>query len=228
MKNFLLIFAIICILSACKKDVEQLNTKECQISNVGLNNHIQATELQHLLDKSVAIGIPGITAVVHSESDGFFYGTSGYSDLSRMSVLKACNTFRVASLTKTFMGVAFMQLVESNQIDVNTNISTILDKNILEGLEKANETTIGELLSHTSGIANYDDNTRFVATVLNEPGKELSVDDRLDFAKQLRGTPDWVIEKYEQVYSNTNYVLLELILEEVSGKSYEEYITENI
>ncbi|TRX57675.1 beta-lactamase family protein [Fulvivirga sp. M361] len=230
MKNNILIpMSIICLAIACKKEPEALtNVNTCEPVGVMVTNHSQQMELQNLLDQYVAHGIPGVTAVVHSTADGFFFGTSGVADLASYTPLSSCHTFRVASLTKTFMATAFMQLAESGKINLEAQISTVLSAGILDGLEKANETTISELLNHTSGIPNYDDNGRFVASVLNEPGKTLTVEDRLDFAKKLEGTPDRVIEKYGQAYSNTNYVLLELILEKVIGVPYESYLKENI
>lgn len=214
--------------TACKKEAEEFNLKSCTGLVAMENDHLQSADIQRLLDNYVQKGIPGISTVVSSGTQGFFHGSSGNADLSTTSSLQACNTFRVASLTKTFMATAIMQLVEEGEIDLDAQISSILDKDILEGLDKANETTVEELLGHTSGISNYDDNSRFVATVLNEPGKRLTVEDRLDFARDLEGTPDWVIDQYGLIYSNTNYLLLQLILEKVTGENYDEYILQKI
>lgn len=226
-KSILFIIPLLLFIS-CQKDPESLIDDACTAVVPAEINHNKRTALQNVLDEYVAAGIPGLTAVVHSESDGFFVGVAGNSDLSTMSQLQACNTFRVASLTKTFMATAIMQLVDAAELQLEDNISNILDEETLQDLAKANETTVRELLSHTSGIPNYDDNTRFIATILNEPGKEISLTDRLNFAKELEGTPDDVIEEYGMIYSNTNYILLQLILEKITGLRYELYIQQNI
>ncbi len=228
MKKCLYIIFLFMLSAACKKEAEEFNPKSCTGFVAMDNDHLQSADIQRLLDNYVRKGIPGISTVISSGTQGFFYGSSGYASLSNMTLLQACNTFRVASLTKTFMATAIMQLAEEGEIDLDAQISSILDNNILDGLDKAYETTVEELLSHTSGIPNYDDNSRFVASVLNEPGKRLTVEDRLDFARDLEGTPDWVIEKYELIYSNTNYVLLQLILEKVTGNNYDQYILQRI
>lgn len=228
MKNYIYIICLILLIFSCQKEPEEFNTNTCNASIVLENTHLQSATLQNILDSYVQKAIPGISLVVNSSSEGFFFGMSGYSNLANSSNLKACNTFRVASLTKTIMATAIMQLVEKGDINLDSKISTILDSNIIEGLDKANETTIEELLNHTSGIPNYDDNKNFVVTILNEPGKKITVSDRLDFAKDLNGIPDSVIEKFDGIYSNTNYVLLQLILEKVTNQSFDQYIIENI
>ncbi|MDN5214779.1 serine hydrolase domain-containing protein [Fulvivirgaceae bacterium BMA12] len=229
MKNIFHLLLVGSLLISCKKEPELLiDSHQCNPVTVVANNHTEEEALQDLLNDYVANGIPGVAVVVDSKTKGFFLGVAGMTDIAAKVPMTSCHTFRVASLTKTFMGAAFMQLLETGAINLDDQISAILDDEILADLDKSDETTIAELLNHTSGIPNYDDNSRFVASVLNEPGKVLTVEDRLNFARELRGTPDWVIEKYEQIYSNTNYLLLQLILEKVTGKPYETYLSENI
>ncbi len=229
MRNIFYLLLVGSLLMSCKKEPELLiENHQCNPVVATTNTHPEEGPLQELLNDYVAGGIPGAAVVVDSKTKGFFLGVAGMADIAAKVPLTSCHTFRVASLTKTFMGAAFMQLLETGAINLDDQISAILDNEVLDDLDKSDETTIGELLNHTSGIPNYDDNSRFVASVLNEPGKTLTVEDRLNFARELDGTPDWVIEKYEQIYSNTNYVLLQLILEKVTGKPYETYLSENI
>ena len=205
-----------------------MNETECASDAIIEKNHDHKAELELLLDKAIEAGIPGIAIKVHSASKGQFFAIRGYANLEESVALAPCHVFRAASITKTLMATAILQLVEEGKVRLDQPITELLPKHVIDGLAKAKETTVAELLNHTSGIPNYDDNGRFVAAVLNEPGKELTVNDRLGFAKELQGTPDWVIEKFGTIYSNTNYVLLELILETQTGLTYETYLTKNV
>jgi D-alanyl-D-alanine carboxypeptidase len=227
MRYSLFMLTLVVIIS-CKVNSEELTlAKPC--NEPGQVTHLKSTEIQKIINEAIINGLPGVSIVVDSDTEGYFIGSAGLVNLdNRIAVSASCHTFRAASITKTFLATAIMVLVENGLLDINAPINSVLENEILDGLAKANETTIGELLSHTSGIPNYDDNIRFVASVLNEPGKLLTIMDRINFAKDMGGTPDWVIEKYGQIYSNTNYLLLELILESVSGRTFEEFIDTEI
>lgn len=229
MKHFILILIAAIGFSSCTKTPDDLiKEPDCTPRGSLENTHQHTVGIELLLDKGIESGIPGIALSIRSASKGEFFATQGYANLDKPVALASCHVFRAASLTKTLIATAIIQLVDEKEIALDQLITELLPKEIWEGLAKANETTVGELLSHTSGIPNYDDNTRFVAAVLNEPGEELTVQERLDFAKELQSTPDWVIEKFRTIYSNTNYVLLELILEAQTGLGYEEYLRQNV
>jgi D-alanyl-D-alanine carboxypeptidase len=227
MRYSLFMLTLVVIIS-CKVNSEELTlAKPC--NEPGQVTHLKSTEIQKIMNEAIISGLPGVSIVVDSDTEGYFTGSAGVVNLdNRIAVGASCHTFRAASITKTFLATAIMMMVEDELLDLDSPINNLLSNEILDGLAKANETTIGELLSHTSGIPNYDDNIRFVASVLNEPGRVLTIMDRINFAKDLKGTPDWVIEKYGQIYSNTNYLLLELILESVSGRTFEEFISTEI
>lgn len=229
MKPYIIALLMGISLTACLKEGEELVPKaDCSAVAPFENTHTLASEIESLLDQALADGLPGASLVVSSGTKGDLLLTKGYADIGSEEALEHCHSFRAASLTKTMMATAFIQLHEQGLIDLQSLITDLLPSEITDGLAKADETTVAELLSHTSGIPNYDDNGRFVAAVLNEPGKELTTLQRLNWAKELEGTPDWVIEKFGLIYSNTNYLLLELILEEVTGEPFESYLKKEI
>lgn len=220
----------ICLFAlSCKKESEFQNDVEgCTDTHVPVSTHAKAKELQKLLEQYTLEGIPGISLAVESKELGTFYGVSGFANLPNEEKLLPCHTFRIASLTKTMVATAVMRLAEAGELDVNAPISSYIKTETLENLPKANDATIGKLLSHTSGIPNYDSNPRFVTQVLNNPGEEITREERIAFAKGGDGTEDWVMEKYGPAYSNTNYVLLELILENITGQRYDEYLKKTL
>ena len=109
--------------------------------------------------------------------------------------------FIIGSMSKSFTAVAIMQLVEDGKINLDDSISDYIDAaEWFVQDSDCEKITVRNLLNHTSGITTYQ---RF--------GK-LEVTDSYG----------------QHVYANVNYGLLGLIIESVSKKSYEEYITENI
>ncbi|MDB5201423.1 MAG: beta-lactamase [Ferruginibacter sp.] len=124
--------------------------------------------------------------------------------------------FQIGSITKQFTAAAILQLAEAGRLNVQDKLSKYFPS-----FPKADSVTIHMLLTHTSGIRNYTDVPEFwkLATINLEKDSMLSLFEkqRYDF---LPGT------KWN--YSNTGYFLLGMIIEKVSGKSYSDYLMENV
>ncbi|MEO6253053.1 MAG: serine hydrolase domain-containing protein [Ferruginibacter sp.] len=159
-------------------------------------------------------------AVMH---EGKIIHTKGYGFANLEHKIKATDStvYLMASITKTFVAVATMMLVEKGKILLDDSIAVYLS-----GLPSHwNAVTIRQLLSHTSGIKGNVD--------WPPPCKgELKYDNfnytREDVIKEtaclpLRFTPG---EKWE--YSGRGYYVLGMLIEAVSGKTFEEYLRENI
>jgi CubicO group peptidase (beta-lactamase class C family) len=126
--------------------------------------------------------------------------------------------FQIGSITKQFTATAIMQLAEKGLLGVDDPITKYLPNYPKETGDKV---TIHHLLSHTSGIPSYTG----MPGVMDNKALEVSVDDLLAIFKDepLDFEPG---EKY--VYSNSNYVVLGAVIEKITGKTYEEYLQENI
>jgi D-alanyl-D-alanine carboxypeptidase len=81
------------------------------------------------------------------------------------------------------------------------------------------------LLNHTSGIVNVTELPEFVVGQLNDPLNQPTIEERL---KMVKGKPLVFEPGTDFMYSNTNYLLLQLILENVSNKSYWQLLAEQI
>ncbi len=126
--------------------------------------------------------------------------------------------FQIGSITKQFTAVAILQLEEEGLLGLDNPITKHLTDYPKETGDKV---TIHHLLSHTSGIPSYTS----MPGVMENTAQATSVEDLMGIFKDepLDFEPG---EKY--VYSNSNYVVLGAIIEKVSGKSYEDYLQENI
>ena len=125
--------------------------------------------------------------------------------------------FRTGSLTKGFTAVAILQLVENNKLKLNDKLSAYIPD-----YPSGDEITIKHLLTHTSGIPNH--------TEFDDFNKERRVFhyNITETIKTFKNKPLEFNPGKKFSYSNSNYILLGFIIEQVSNMSYAEYIEENI
>lgn len=123
---------------------------------------------------------------------------------------------RLASLTKQFTAAAILQLVERNLL----SLEDTLDK-FISDYPDGDKVTIHHLLNHSSGIFNHTNDENFHKFMRNRATIEELIDTFKN--KPFDFNPG---EKYS--YSNSGYILLGYIIEKISGKTYEEFIQENI
>jgi CubicO group peptidase (beta-lactamase class C family) len=147
--------------------------------------------------------------------DGKVVFKKGYG-LAAPNVPNTPNTlFQIASLTKIFTAVGIMQLVEQQLLSVDEPIAAFFPD-----YPNANRITVGHLLSHSSGIPDYlRPEFKFDYSKAWKPEEIITV----TRDAELLFTPG---ESFR--YSNTGYVMLGMIIEQVSGQSYADYIMEHI
>jgi D-alanyl-D-alanine carboxypeptidase len=141
---------------------------------------------------------------------------TGYQDVARKSSATPATVYGIGSISKIFTAVIVLQQVEANKLE----LSTTLD-NFFPELPNADSITIEHLLRHRSGLYNFTDEAAYPAKMEQAMTKE----QLLEWFAEL-GTD---FPPGEQMsYSNTGYVLLSFIVEEVSGKPYAELLEEGI
>jgi len=124
--------------------------------------------------------------------------------------------FRLGSVTKQFTAMAIMQLQERGLLDVNNPITKYIPD-----YPNGEKITIRHLLTHTSGIPNLTDFPDFLETMMLPSPVEKTIERFKN--KPLEFEPG---EKFS--YSNSGYILLGYLIEKISGKSYEDFLSENI
>lgn len=131
------------------------------------------------------------------------------------NILNSSQTkFAIGSITKQFVALGIMQLEEDGKLNVDDTI----DKYI-SGLKYGKDITVHQLLIHSSGLYNVTNDLTFFG--LQDASPEQVID--LIRERELNFTPG---SEYE--YSNTNYILLGMIIEKITDESLEEYLTDNI
>lgn len=133
----------------------------------------------------------------------------GYSSLSPDSILATSATrYRIGSITKTFTATMIFQLIDEGKLSLNTKLSKYYPQ--LPNAEKIN---VSDLLSHTSGLMDYVNDVTDKGWITN-PHTKAELLDTIAKGKVhfLPGT--------KQQYSNSGYLLLGYILENITGKPY--------
>lgn len=179
-------------------------------------------------------GIPGVFAEVRDEGR-VWRGASGVADVDTGRPVRPGMRQRVGSVTKTFTAAAVMQQVERGRVGLDTPIGTYLP-HLVPG-ERGRKITVRMLLNHTSGIPDY---IPYAFPSLKGWDPAHASPESLDDNRFRRFRPAELIElglsappaaepgAPTGVYSNTNYLLLGQLLEEVTGMPAERYITRHV
>jgi CubicO group peptidase (beta-lactamase class C family) len=148
-----------------------------------------------------------------------YQGSFGFSDHSTKTPNKSDITFPIASISKIFTATAILQLREKGSLKITDPVAKYLP-----GFPYS-EITIRHLLSHTSGLPPY--NAYFDKEKKENPDKVFTNKDFLPGV--IANKQPLIYQPGEKGnYDNINYLILALIVEKVSGISYEKYIKKNI
>jgi CubicO group peptidase (beta-lactamase class C family) len=176
-------------------------------------DHYVQNEMKQTRMPGVALGIVKADEVVHLE--GF-----GEADSSGRKVTPQ-TPFIIGSLSKSFTALAVMQLVEAGKVELDAPVQRYLPWFRVADEEASARITVGELLNHTSGLSRASGGEALL--------KEDSSKGALETAVRSLSTVELdrpVGKSFE--YSNLNYTTLALIVQTVSGESYEHYVKEHI
>jgi D-alanyl-D-alanine carboxypeptidase len=163
-------------------------------------------ELQNAVAEFVGDADGG--AVVYVVRDGVTATAAAGAANATGDPMTPDTAFRVGSLTKPFTATIVLQLVDEGHVDLDETLSAYLPATRFGG-----DVTIRELLQHRSGLPDYLGNREFVASLLADRTQVFSPDDLLGMVEDLP------FEEPGRVwaYSNTNYILLGQLIEQIEG-----------
>lgn len=159
---------------------------------------------------------PGAALLI--EKDGKIIIDKGYglADLKTKMPVNPSTDFRLASVSKQFTAMCIMLLANRNQLSIDDEISKYFT-NLPPVLKSV---TIHQLLTHTSGIWDYE------ALIPGTQKKQVSDEDVLNLIETRDSV--YFMPGTEFRYSNTGYCLLALIIQKVSGVPFAEFVKKNI
>jgi D-alanyl-D-alanine carboxypeptidase len=159
-----------------------------------------------------AIGAPGVSAAVMMPDGSVSTLVSG--EAARGVALSPETVFDIGSITKSYTAALVLRLVHEGALSLDDSL--VRWKGDVPG---ADGVTIRHLLLQTSGIADYASNPEFLAAIRAGIAGPWPPEENFRFVEAPRFTPG---ERWE--YSNTNYLLLGLIVQRVTGRSYAELL----
>jgi len=181
----------------------------------GYAQTLDKAKLDQLLDR-LAEKNKGMGSLILAKDGNVLYNHSfGYRqvDGNEKKPLTADTKYRISSITKTYTAVMIFQLVEEKKL----RLSDTLDQ-FFPQIPNAAKITIGQMLSHRSGIHNIEADGSW--------GKQPRTKDEV-IARIAQGKPEFEPDVRHQ-YSNSGYNLLGYIIEKVGGKPYSDALKERI
>lgn len=161
--------------------------------------------------------VPGVAVAVVHRGDTLLLGGYGVADLEWNVPMADDAVFEIGSVTKQFTAAAVLQLVEQGKLALDADFTTYLPDYDTQG----RRIPLRRLLDHTSGIKGYTEMPAFGEVVMRElPRDSLVV--------KFESVPLEFEPGTAQIYNNSAYFLLGLIIEKASGQGYAEYLDEHI
>jgi len=165
--------------------------------------------------------VPGIVALVYDNEHGieWTYAT-GLSDIENNIPADTDHIFRIGSNTKTMVGTVLLQLVDEDKISLDDKLS-----DFFSGFLKADSVSIRMLANMSSGIGNYTENDEWGALVMTNPLRVWQPEELVNYGFSL----GYYFEPGTGFhYSNTNTILLGMIIEQLTSNSLQEEIENRI
>ncbi|WP_299125456.1 serine hydrolase domain-containing protein [uncultured Tenacibaculum sp.] len=172
-----------------------------------LDNYLKSLEEENKAMGNVFILKDG--KQVYNKSIGF-----ANIDLNKKNNLTT--KFRIGSISKTFTATIILQLIKENKLSLDTQLSKYFS-----GITNSEKITISDMLYHRSGIYNITNDKNFEVWI-SEPRKRKEMLDKIMSYQSL------FVPNSKTEYSNSNYVLLAYIAEDVEGKMFKKILKERI
>ena len=176
-------------------------------------------KLQTMLDDWHKNGkFPGATLGVCLADGNCFSLATGFSDLESKTQMKHDDFLLAGSVGKTFAAAVALQLVKEGKINLDEKIEKYFgQEKWFSRLPNAKDISVRQLMNHTSGLVRYEVKETFIKDLNANPDKvwkpEELVSYLLDEKAPFEAGKGWD-------YSDTNYILLGMIIEKVTGKKY--------
>ncbi|MCP1310835.1 serine hydrolase domain-containing protein [Paenibacillus tyrfis] len=178
------------------------------------------TPTQQAIDKAANTdNIPGVIVTVKKGDASWSYA-SGEANIEKNHKVDADSTFRIGSTSKSFVATVALQLAGEKKLSLDDTVEKWLPGLVKGNGFDGNNIKIRQLLNHTSGIPDYL-TPEFKTNLLANPGENYTAEQLIARGLELKPVTGWQ-------YSNTNTVIMGLIIQKVTGETYAEQIKKRI
>lgn len=174
--------------------------------------------VQEQVDEALNYGFEGMIVYVDAPDKPAALYSGGWKDRKNKIPADPKSLFKIASISKLYTAVAITKLSKAHRLSLDDTLADYFPE-LINRIENAENITLKMMVQHRSGIPNYTDSAAFWED------EQKNAKHALDFALDLPASfkPD---KGYG--YSNTNYLLLRKIIDQVLGYSHHDYIKEKI
>jgi len=156
------------------------------------------------------------TVAISKGNELIYTKSIGFLDYENNILLNSNSKFRIGSISKTFTSVLILKSEEDGKLNLDDTIEVFFPH-----LPNSEKITIEDLLSHKSGIFNFTDSPEYMEYRIQPKSRE-------ELIKIISNFDSIFKPGMRSEYSNSNYVLLTIILEELYSKNYSEILLEKI
>ncbi|MFF5981667.1 serine hydrolase domain-containing protein [Streptomyces olindensis] len=186
----------------------------------GLDAALTARLDRTIEDVREQAGIPGAVVGLWMHGKGCYVRATGVADTVTREPMSVDSSVRIGSETKTFTVTALLELVDDGLIGLDDPISRYV-----KGVPDGHRITLRHLAEMRSGLFPYTSDPEFDHTLLSEPWRHFSPREVLAYGFRH---PNTFAPGEEFQYSNSNLVLLGLVIEKVSGQRLADFIHERV
>lgn len=175
--------------------------------------------VQEQVDDAIDYGLDGIIVYVDQAGKEPAFYSAGWKNKLTQEPADPHALFKIGSISKLYIATAVAKLASDGSLSLDETLADYLPE-LADRIEYADQITLRMLVQHRSGIPNYTDASAwdwFTSQTDINQALELALDEPADFE------PDT-----QYSYSNTNYLLIGRILDNVLGYSHHQYIEEEI
>jgi len=187
----------------------------------------QTPRLQSLLDSlRTAGGFPGLSfSMVNKEYVQLVY-SSGYNDKEKNILLNPSDRLMQGSVGKTYVAAVALKLIQEGKLNLEDKVSSYLGRyDWYDEIPNAADITVRMIMNHSSGVMRYEFKEKFTRDLTANPAKEWKPEELLTYILGEKGAFK-AGEGWE--YSDSNYILLGMIIEKITGKKYYELLQKTI
>lgn len=224
-KKVLFLLVTLAVFSSCSRsESEEATEKESKyqmpVGNIGVSNskvELWRSELDQHFQRLHTYAKFNGNVLIARKGNVIYSGSFGVKNIEAKDSLDLNSVFQIASVSKTFTAMATMLLVEDGVLRLNQKMEDFFDNFPYPNV------TVADLLSHRSGLPNYLSVTEKDWIDESQKTNQELLNYLTTKVPPALGSPGRSF-----AYNNTNYALLALIIEQMSGQIFEEFMQKRI
>ncbi len=183
-----------------------------------------------IAEAAVEQGFPGVVVAMSDRNGNVYQTAAGFADRKNNVLMHRHSRIHAASTTKTFTAAAILMLIDDGILSLDTLLPDVLPENVLTLVPNSDRMRVRDLLQHTSGIYSPNNDLKYVARYIGPDRltKPFWTDiEIVAFAADPNNAP--LFEPGDgKGYGDINYVLLGMIVGEISGRDLKTFVREEI